>query len=56
MQDSALILVVILILVIVWRGPTTLPQLGAMLGRTVKQARRQVESARAGQDNGDKPA
>ncbi len=51
-----MVLIVILIVAIVWRGPKTLPQLGAMLGRSVKQARRQVDEARAGHDSGDKPA
>lgn len=49
-QDTAIVLVIVLIVVVIWRGPRTLPQLGAMLGRGVKSARRQVEQARS-----DKP-
>ena len=39
MPDLVIILVVILILVLLWRGPKTLPQLGEALGRGVKEAR-----------------
>ena len=56
MQDTALILVIILIVVVVWRGPRTLPKLGAMLGRGIRQARRQVEATRNGQGIADPPA
>jgi len=37
--DLFLVLVVILILVLIWRGPKTLPELGRMLGRGVRDAR-----------------
>ena len=39
MPDLVIVLVVILILVLLWRGPKTLPQLGEALGRGVKEAR-----------------
>jgi Sec-independent protein translocase protein TatA len=39
MPDLAIVLVVILVLVLLWRGPKTLPQLGQALGRGVKEAR-----------------
>lgn len=42
MKDPILILVVILVVVIIWRGPKTLPQIGNMLGRGVKEARREA--------------
>ncbi len=38
-MDVAVLLVIILIVAVIWRGPKTLPQLGAMLGRTVRAAR-----------------
>ena len=37
--DIGLILLVILVLVLLWRGPTTLPKLGQALGRGVREAR-----------------
>jgi Sec-independent protein translocase protein TatA len=45
------ILIVVLIAVIVWRGPKTFPQIGAMLGRTVREAR---EAARGDDEDGKK--
>jgi Sec-independent protein translocase protein TatA len=42
MKDPLIILIVILVIVLVWRGPKTLPQIGHMLGRGVKEARREA--------------
>jgi Sec-independent protein translocase protein TatA len=44
MSDVGLVLVVILVLVIVWRGPKTLPKIGQALGRGVKAAREEARS------------
>lgn len=41
-MDLALILVVILVLVLLWRGPKTLPKLGQALGRGVREAREEA--------------
>ena len=46
-MDLMLILVIILIAVVVWRGPKTLPKLGAALGRGVREARSEAEKAQA---------
>lgn len=43
-MDLLLILVVILVVVLVWRGPRTLPKLGAAFGRGVREVRREIES------------
>jgi Sec-independent protein translocase protein TatA len=59
--DLVLVLLVILILVVIWRGPKTLPQIGAMLGRGVKAAREEADQIRtdradrAGKGDGDTP-
>lgn len=45
MPDLLLLLIVILVLAIVWRGPKTLPKLGEALGRGVREAR--TEAAKA---------
>lgn len=45
MPDLLLILIVILVLVVMWRGPKTLPKLGEALGRGVREAR--TEAAKA---------
>jgi Sec-independent protein translocase protein TatA len=38
--DLVLVLVVILVLAVLWRGPKTLPQLGEALGRGIREVRR----------------
>lgn len=43
--DLLLVLLVILVLVLMWRGPKTLPKLGEALGRGVREAR--TEAAKA---------
>lgn len=48
MTDVAVLLVVILVLVIVWRGPKTLPAIGRMLGRGVKTTKDEVRTWRDG--------
>ena len=53
MSDILLVLIVILILVIIWRGPKTIPEIGKMFGRGVREAR--IEAAKIRSDN-DRPA
>jgi Sec-independent protein translocase protein TatA len=43
--DIALLLVVMLIIVLVWRGPKMLPRIGAAFGKTVKGVREHVPGA-----------
>ena len=42
MPDLLIILIVILVAVIFWRGPKNLPKLGEALGRGVREARREA--------------
>jgi Sec-independent protein translocase protein TatA len=42
MPDLLLILIVILVAVIFWRGPKNLPKIGEALGRGVREARREA--------------
>ncbi len=42
MSDVAIILIAILVVVLVWRGPKTLPELGKALGRGIREARREA--------------
>ena len=60
--DLVLVLLVILILVLMWRGPKTLPRLGEALGRGVREARSEATKAQGeiqnrmdGSDEADKP-
>jgi Sec-independent protein translocase protein TatA len=54
MADILVVLIVILVIVLVWRGPKTLPSIGAMLGRGVREAKREAAKLREGDD--DTPA
>ena len=47
MQDLAIVLIVILVLVLLWRGPKTLPKLGEALGRGVREAKSEATKAQA---------
>jgi Sec-independent protein translocase protein TatA len=55
MSDILVVLVIILIGVLVWRGPKTLPKLGQALGRGVRGARSEAAKLRDDTD-GDPPA
>lgn len=57
MTDVAVVLIVILIIALVWRGPKTLPQLGSMFGRGVRAARNEAAKARShDKDAGSSPS
>jgi Sec-independent protein translocase protein TatA len=43
--DLLLVLLVILVLVVMWRGPKTLPKLGEALGRGVREAKNEAAKA-----------
>ncbi len=57
--DLIVVLIIILAVVLIWRGPKTLPQLGEALGRGVKEARKEAAdiqsdlSKKEGQPGGD---
>ena len=44
-MDILLVLVAILGVILIWRGPRMLPRIGEALGRTVKTAREEIPSA-----------
>ena len=46
-MDIWVVLVIILVLVLVWRGPKTLPSLGRAFGRGVREAREEASKAQA---------
>jgi Sec-independent protein translocase protein TatA len=54
--DTLVILLIVLVIVVIWRGPKTIPQIGSMLGRGVKAAREEAKEIRGGGDDSDKPA
>lgn len=55
-MDILLVLVVLLIIVLIWRGPKMLPQFGEALGKAVKGARDTMDrdAAESGPDD-DQP-
>ena len=50
MSDLLLVLIVILILVVIWRGPKTIPEIGKMFGRGVREARIEAGKLRSSDD------
>lgn len=52
-SDVLLVLIVILILVVIWRGPKTIPEIGRVFGRGVREARIEANKLRS---SDDKPA
>jgi hypothetical protein len=47
MDSLLIILIVVLVLVVMWRGPKTRPKLGEALGRGVKEAKTEATKAQA---------
>ena len=47
MPDLLLILIVILILAVLWRGPKNLPKIGAVLGQGFKEVKTEATKAQA---------
>ena len=41
-MDIFIVLVIVLIVVVIWRGPKTLPLLGRAFGQGVKEARKEM--------------
>ena len=58
MPDMIVLLIIILILVVIWRGPKTLPILGKAFGQGVKEARKEIDGMKADSaaNDEDKPA
>jgi Sec-independent protein translocase protein TatA len=57
--DTIVVLVVVLILVLIWRGPKMLPKWGETLGRGVKATKKEVSDLRddmSSRDEGGPPA
>jgi len=48
MPDTLVVLIIVLIVVLIWRGPKTLPGIGAMFGRGVKSAREEATKLKSG--------
>jgi Sec-independent protein translocase protein TatA len=55
-SDLLVVLVIALVIVIVWRGPKTLPKIGQALGRGVREARAEAAKKLDDTPEGDPPA
>ncbi len=54
-SDLIIVLIIVLIAVLIWRGPKTLPKIGQAFGRGVREAR--TEASKLGdRPDGDPPA
>ena len=51
--DVLVILIIVLILALMWRGPKTLPKIGQALGRGVKNAKEEAREVRSAIDKRD---
>ena len=48
--DVLIILIIVLVLALMWRGPKTLPKIGEALGRGVKNAKEEAHEVRSAID------
>jgi Sec-independent protein translocase protein TatA len=46
-SDLIVLLVIVLIIVVIWRGPKTIPEIGRMFGRGVREARAEANKLRS---------
>jgi Sec-independent protein translocase protein TatA len=51
--DLFVVLILILIIVLIWRGPKTIPEIGRMFGRGVREARIEAAKLRSSDDPPD---
>lgn len=54
-SDLLVALLIVLVVVLIWRGPKTLPKIGQALGRGVREARTEAAKLRDDKD-ADPPA
>ena len=50
-----LLVIIVLVIVIVWRGPKTLPLLGKAFGQGVKEARKEIDEIKTDVSSKDEP-
>jgi TatA/E family protein of Tat protein translocase len=49
-MDILLVLIIVLVVVLMWRGPKTLPLLGRAFGQGVREARKEMDEMKAETD------
>jgi Sec-independent protein translocase protein TatA len=55
MGDILVVLVIVLVAVLIWRGPKTLPKIGQALGRGVREARTEAAKQLDDRPDEDRP-
>lgn len=55
-SDLLVVLIIVLIGALIWRGPKTLPKLGQALGRGVREARTEASKQLGDPPEDDRPA
>ena len=55
MGDLLVVLVIVLVAVLIWRGPKTLPKIGQALGRGVREARTEAAKQLDDRPDEDRP-
>jgi Sec-independent protein translocase protein TatA len=53
-SDVLVVLVIVLIAVLIWRGPKTLPKIGQAFGRGVREARSEAQKMTERPDEDDR--
>jgi Sec-independent protein translocase protein TatA len=53
--DLLIVLIVVLVVAVIWRGPKTLPKLGEALGRGVREARKEASEVMGRSGDQDEP-
>ncbi len=53
-MDIVVVLIIVLIIVAIWRGPKVLPEWGAAIGKTVREARTHATKGLDGDDSDPK--
>ena len=49
-MDLIIALVIVLVIVVLWRGPKTIPEIGRMFGQGVREARAEANKLRSSDD------
>jgi sec-independent protein translocase protein TatA len=52
-NDVVVVLILILVIALVWRGPKNLPEIGRMFGRGIREARAEAAKLRSDEDGPD---
>ena len=52
-MDTLVVLIIVLVIVVIWRGPKTIPEIGRMFGRGIREARIEANKLHSDDDAKD---